>query len=114
MKIGLPKEIKDNLYITGLTMKYSADRVDNMAILKRNFEYNYALDYLKIDFVQHDSYKDIVKRVNENYIVPMINLYEHYKLAGENAKAERMKTMVQAIGKDSAQEEELKKYFSEN
>lgn len=108
------KELKDKLYLTGLVMKYSPERIDNIAIMKKNFEQNYALDYLKMSFVKNDGYKDIVKRVNENYIVPMINLYEHYKLAGETAKAEEMKMLVQAVGKGSAQEEELKKYFGQN
>ncbi|RYD81641.1 MAG: hypothetical protein EOP53_05870 [Sphingobacteriales bacterium] len=109
-----PKELKDHLYITGLAMKYSNERIDNIALLKKNFEQNYALDYLKVDFVHNDVSKEVVKRTNANYIVPVINLYEHYKLSGETVKANQYKMLAQQVASGTQQEEEVKKYFSEN
>ncbi len=106
-----PKELKDNLYLTGLAMNYSPERIDNVALLKKNFEQNYALDYLKVDFMPNDVSKAIVKRTNENYLVPVINLYEHYKMAGETTKADQYRLLAQTIAKGTTQEETLSKYF---
>ena len=38
--------LKDSLYSEGLLFKYSAKPYDNLAVIRRNFEHTYLLDYL--------------------------------------------------------------------
>lgn len=102
--------IEDKLYLTGLAYEYSAERFDNMAILKKNFEQVYGMDYAEKHFYK-DRSEPIVRRLNCNYIVPLIKLFEHYKLAGETAKAERTKQMVTSICQYTDMEKETLKYF---
>lgn len=82
------ESIMDDLYIVGLAYQYSPERIDNIALLKKNLENNFRLDYLKQDWYG-DSYlaKDLIAHMNLNYIAPMIMLAEHYKASGEDNKA---------------------------
>lgn len=105
--------LKDNFYLTGLAYKYSPTRIDNIAILKKNFEQNYALDYLTITFAP-DISDGLVKMINFNYVVPMLTLYDHYKLAGETEKAERLKKLATYVSAQCGQEDNVKKYFEKN
>jgi hypothetical protein len=107
------KPLKDNFYLTGLAYKYSPTRIDNIAILKKNFEQNYALDYLTLSF-EPDISDELVKIINFNYIVPMLTLYDHYKLAGETEKAERLKKLALNVSAQCEHDEDVKKYFEKN
>lgn len=107
------KAISDELYLTGLAYEYSNRPVDNMAQLRKNFEQQYALDYLDKPFF-NDVSQHWVKQTNYNYIVPMIKLYDHYREAGENTKAEITKARVLSIVKGQPHEEETKNYFNKN
>jgi hypothetical protein len=86
------KSLTDDLYIVGLAYQYSPERIDNLALLKKNLEKNLRLDYLKYDWYD-DSYlaKDLIAHMNLNYIAPMIMLAEHYNTSGEDKKAQDWK-----------------------
>lgn len=98
--------IADKLYLTGLTYEYSEKPIDNIAIMKRNFEQNFALDYIEKPFYQ-DISAPIVKSLHANYIVPMIKLYEHYKLSGETQKMTDIKADLLAVSKGSEEEKSV-------
>lgn len=99
-----------NLYLTGLAYEYSKTALDNTALLKKNFEQNYALDYLDRYFVADISI-DFVKHINTNYVVPMVKLYDHYMLAGQTQLADGLKQRVLKIVDGTDEEAEIKKYF---
>lgn len=86
------ESIMSDLYIVGLAYQYSPERIDNMALLKKNLEKNLRLDYLKYDWYD-DSYlaKDLIAHMNLNYIAPMIMLAEHYNTSGEDRKTQDWK-----------------------
>ncbi len=100
--------VEDKLYLTGLSYEYSDKSIDNIAILKNNFEHCFALDYLDKHF-----YKDIsayyVERVNQNYIVPMLKLFDHYKESGDKQKQEWIKNKIIPLAKDSDNKVQIKK-----
>lgn len=83
---------EDNLYITGLVMQFSNENIDNIALLKNNFENKYALDYIRHRF-SSDISQSIVNRTNVNYLPGLIKLYNHYKLSGEVEKASHIKEL---------------------
>jgi hypothetical protein len=105
--------IQENLYLTGLAYEYSSTQIDNMAILQKNFEQVYTLDYLE-NYFYVDASDPIVKLLNGNYVVPMIKLYEHYRLSGDIQKAEKMKKTILTISKTCGQEKEIIDYFKNN
>lgn len=82
------EDIKDDLYIVGLAYQYSPDRVDNLAILKKNFEKRFRLDYLEYDWYSENFLGTSIRnRMHMNYVPPLIMLAEHYKTSGEEDKA---------------------------
>lgn len=98
----------EHMYLTGLAYAYSMDSFDNLAVLRRNFEQQYALDYIDKPFFD-DISADLVRTVNGNYVVPMLKLYEHYRASGEERNAQKMKSLLLSIVKDTPSEDELKK-----
>ncbi len=106
--IGLPawKQFKDysqNLYLVGLALEYSSENIDNIALLKNNFENNYVLDYIKIRF-ENDISKEEVERVNINYLPGIFKLYEHYTLSGDLTYAQKMKELGLFIAQKAGKE----------
>lgn len=97
---------EDHLYLTGLTYKYNAESLDERALLKRNFEHRYALDYISQSFY-HDISSGLVPQINMNYIVPMLKLYAHYRTAGELSRQEWIKSLLLTIAKGTSSEKEV-------
>jgi hypothetical protein len=75
-----------DMYIIGLVSEYSKENIDNIALLKNNFENNYALDYITNQF-NYDIGRTMVARTNVNYLPGIIKLYQHYVLSGDKEKA---------------------------
>ena len=107
------KPVDENLYITGLTYEYSETGIDNIAELRRNFEQNYLFDY-----INRPLYKDVseywTKLSNQNYIIPLIKLYEHYKSAGDINHAKSAKKLALKIAENTDKASEIIAYFNSN
>jgi len=106
--IGLPawqavKEYENNLYLEGLVLEYSSTNIDNLALLKNNFENKYALDYIKNRFVYDVSF-EIVDDMNVNYLPAIFKLYEHYSHSGDLSQAQKMKELGLYIAAKKNQE----------
>lgn len=99
----LVASVESHLYLTGLAYIYSIDGIDNMAFLKKNMEQEMALDYLDKPFYKEIS-TGLVSRVNTNYIVPMLKLYEHYKAAGDSQKQQWIKNKLLLVSKNTDEE----------
>lgn len=103
---------KDDTYIVGLAFRYSKDRIDNIALIKRNFEKNYRLDYLKNDwYAEEEPINSIMAQLNNNYVPPLIMLAEFYKNSGETAKLEDVKKLVYDIAYAAGRNEVIE-YFN--
>jgi len=91
--------VKDNTYIVGLAFRYSKERIDNVAFIKKNFEKRYRLDYLKYDwYKEKDPVNTIMSEMHNNYVPPLIMLKEHYKNSGESEKLSEIKNLIYNIG----------------
>jgi hypothetical protein len=103
------ESISDDLYLVGLAYKYSPTRIDNVAMLKNNWENNLRLDYLNYDWYSENyvATETIQKMLNQNYIAPAVMLYEHYKISRETAKAEKVKQLALEIAKPAGKESEV-------
>lgn len=103
------ESISEDLYMTGLAYKYSTDRIDNLAMLKNNWENNLRLDYLDYDWYSENypATETIQKTLNQNYIPLALSLYEHYKISGEIEKAEKVKQLALKIAKPAGKENEV-------
>jgi len=105
------KPFKKDLYVTGLANKYSPSGIDNFALLKKNIENKFRLDYLDFEWYSENSLgKTIMKTLHTNYVVPFIMLAEHYKTSGQNQKALKLKDLAISIAEKSSNNE-LKKFI---
>ena len=104
------EKIQENLYLTGLAYCYSPESLDNIALLKRNFEQVYTLDYLEKAFYTEIS-TERVKEINRNYMVPMLTLYDHYKASGDASHETWIRQKLKAVSKDTDDEAEIKKHL---
>lgn len=98
--------IKDKLYITGLAMRYSEEKIDNISFIRKNYEKKFLLDYIKANF-QTDKSKNFVNLINQNYIAPFTLLYKHYRTTEEAEKAEEVKQLILKVAKDGNREKEV-------
>jgi hypothetical protein len=105
--------IEENLYLTGLAYQYSASAIDNMAMMKRNFEQEYLLDYIEKPFYQEIS-PEKVKEINCIYILPMIKLYDHYKESGDTKRMDWIRSKLFYIANGSDDEKEIKRHLEAN
>lgn len=94
--------LQDDLYIVGLAFQYNPqNKLDNLALLKKNLEKNFRLDYLTYDWYSetHIVTKSIVRKLNTNYVTPFVMLYEHYKTSGEKEHAKYWKDFALDIAR---------------
>jgi len=108
---SLVESIQQDLYLVGLTYAYKKESFDNIAVLKKNIEQLFALDYLDRPFYEEIS-SSWVKQINRNYIVPMIKLYQHYTDAGDLQKGAWIKEKLILVSKGTEDEETVLKYLN--
>lgn len=106
-------DFKADLYIVGLAYRYKRDRIDNLALLKKNLEKNFRLDYLSFDWYQEAHLqKGLMPRLNLNYAVIMVMLAEHLKLSGEREQALKWRDLAIELARQANQQQminEIKK-----
>ena len=103
---------QDHLYVVGLAYMYNQNRMDNLALLRKNLEKNFRLDYLKYNWYDEKyPIKESLARLNMNYIVPMIMLAEHYKTSEMNEKANDWKVLALELAQKANKQEEVGKYI---
>lgn len=98
--------LKNKLTLTGLTYQLKADNMDELALIKKNFEYVYKLEYLENSF-QKDISQYAVDQINQNYLVPLIKLYKHYTQAGDLNKAAQAKEKVLFLAEKSDEKDNI-------
>jgi len=104
--------VEGQLYLTGLAFQYSGQPLDNIGMLRANFEKNFVLDYL-----EHSFYPDVsgqmVRQMNMNYIVPMMKLYDHYRDAGDRQRLDWIARKLAAVSNGTPAEEEVNAHMKQ-
>ena len=103
--------IMDSLYLVGLSYLYSDEQIDNVSIIKRNYEKRFLLDYLTESFSVHPS--DAIAGIFDALYIPsMIKLYKHYRDSEETTKKGEIEALLLKISKQTGQAEEVKNLIS--
>ncbi len=106
------RAIKDDLYVVGLAYRYSPERIDNLAVLKRNLEQTFRLDYLTVDFYNEDyPASGAFPFLKMNYVVPMIMMARHYHTAGEESRAQEWKQEALSLADQAGKKDEIQAYI---
>ncbi len=95
-------DIRDQLYVTGLAYRFSPDRIDNLALIRKNMGKRFRLDYLEHDWYREtDLGQSIKERLHLNYVVPMVMLAEHYQASGDTENALKWKNMAMQLAEQA-------------
>ena len=103
--------ISDNMYLVGTAFRYSETKIDNLALIKRNFEQNYNLDYLFNEFQVHKEDEHVKQQINLTYIPGIMKLGNHYSLAGDEKKSDYFFGLFDHIAEMSEREEQIKSWY---
>ncbi len=93
----LLEELKDSLYSEGLVFRYSSKPYNNLAAMRKNFEQNYLLDYLRQPLIEDQSYFSSGIHILGNYIIAFSPLLRFYQMSGDKNQYIRLKSLLQSI-----------------
>lgn len=96
------KELKGNLYSTGLALKYSRTTFDNSEILKINWENKFSKKYISNPSISLTS-----KQMNLNYVLPLIQLSNYYKNNNRESEHNYITTIIKQLGKNGGKEKQI-------
>lgn len=109
---------KDRIHPEGLLMKYSDKPYDNLAIMRRNFESTYLLDYLQESFspeVKKMLYLDtrLIEMQNLCYVPAFKSLLQFYKESDDQTHYDKLHKLLESVIKNakSCDEDIREKYL---
>lgn len=105
--------LNDQLWCTGLANRYTTDKLDNIAILRRNIEQRMILDYLRFQpYTETFPYEGgLAEPTVAVYLTPFLTLVEHYTEAGMATEANRYSELARQVGRMSKRESEVEAYL---
>jgi len=98
--------LKDQLYLTGLALKYSPKKMENLPILKRNWE-----EEFKTSTLENSKISPTAKQINMNYIIPLVQLSGLYKEQGNEKESERLNNIILQLAKEGGKEPQVIEYM---
>lgn len=101
---------KARLYLTGLALKYSLQNVDNVAMLRENYEQRFRLDYLEFS-LQPEKDPALIARLNLNYVPALVLLHRYYAANRAIAQANRVQSLALQVAKAAEREAEVSALF---
>lgn len=108
---GFEEVFGDHLFLTGLAYKYSEASFDNTAIIRRNYEKRYLLNYLKEVFSYNIG--DLkAEYFNGMYVPSMIKLHQHYSETEETLKKQELEQLLLKVAEQSGQKKEVQELLS--
>lgn len=103
----------EDLYLTGLTYKYSSNNFDNISVIRRNYEKRYLLDYMTEQFTSHIG-DDVAQQFDALYLPSMIKLYKHYASSEDLLKKARMRKLIVQLSEKSGSQGEIYELLGED
>lgn len=104
--------IMDSLYLVGLSYLYCENQIDNVSVIRRNYEKRYMIDYLKERFSVHP-FSASAAQFDKLYIPSMIKLYKHYRDSEATENMKNMESLLLKLSKESGDKEMVEKLISE-
>ena len=96
------KELKSNLYPTGLALKYSKKKFSNNSILMVNWNNKF-----KKQYISNSTNSNKIKKLNMNYVLPLIQISGHYKSTNLIHQHQQAIKMIRAIGKNAEKTKQI-------
>lgn len=114
--IGMSRDVyadfEDDLYNVGLAYEWCEKKFDNIAVIKRNVEKRFLMDYLEVP-LRNELSQSVLDYMNGNYLIPFLTLYTHYK-ESDDPKADRLKKVILDIAKKNNAEQQAFRILEED
>lgn len=101
------KQLKSNLYSTGLALKYSESKFSNTEILKSNWENSFKKEVLKTE-----TKSNVDLKIEMNYLLTLVQLSKYYKRNNLEDEYEEIKQIALKIAKRNGKESQVTKLFN--
>lgn len=114
---GTPKEflkhhnLEDKMYLVGNALKYSEEKFNNTAVIKKNIEEKYVLDYLLNNFQIHEEDEVVKTQMNLTYLPSLIHLRKYYESKNEKGSVQKCNSLIDRIATDSGRKKEVLSWF---
>jgi hypothetical protein len=105
------EDFGENLYLTGLAYQYCKNKIDNIALIRRNYEKRYLLDHLTMTFAFNIG-DNVSDRMNATYLAGFVKLYKHYRDCEETEQMKTLEKYLVEISKKTDQYEDIKKLIA--
>lgn len=105
--------VPGQLYLTGLAMRASTTKYDNLPELKKNIA---AFDFSMLSTGNDRRYafnQNAVWRLNYNYVLPLLLAMKEEEKSGNTTKAATYKTLALNLARQAGREAEVTKYLNE-
>lgn len=102
----LIRELKADLYLTGLALKFSTSAIDNVPILQDNWENKFNTKTL-----HKEHQNSTARKMNMNYMLPLLSLSDIYEIQGNKSEAILIKNLALNLAKEGGKEKVVKKYI---
>ena len=96
------KQLQNELYPTGLALKYSKNTVDNSQVLLWNWETKFLKTY-----ISNNAINSTDKNINMNYVLPLLQLSQYYKKNLEESKQNQLNTLIRKIGENGGKQKQV-------
>ena len=96
------KELKNNLFATGLALKYSTSAISNSELIKTNWETKFSKIYLNSVTI---STKE--KQLNLNYALPLLQLSRYYNENNMELEKKAIHTIIKQIATGAGKSKEI-------
>lgn len=96
----------EELVLVGLSYKYTKENIDNVSIIKRNYEHRYLLDHLKEVF-SYNIGNGVADRMDALYLPMMVKLYKHYTQSEERGKQADLLQLIISVSERTGQQTEI-------
>lgn len=100
-------KMQDNLYITGLALKFNDDSFDNISVLVDNWENSFETEYLDDLTITGTG-----GQMQQNYLVPLLTLNNYYLSIGDIDKASSISELALKLAKATRNEDEVEDYLN--
>jgi hypothetical protein len=96
------KQLQNDLYPTGLALKYSKNTFDNSQVLLWNWETKFLKTYISSETINS---KD--KKINMNYVLPLLQLSNYYQKNLDEKKQGQLNAIIRKIGENGGKQKQV-------
>ncbi len=111
---SMHEKFESELHLVGLALRYSETPIDNLAILKNNWENQFRKDNLQLPYsLKKEGFRDMKYYMMMNYMPAILKLIGHYHKSGAPHKADELRELGLKIGERANMLTQVKSYLAE-